>query len=178
MSFLLSSLATFSSFTSKVSSFNSSFFFLLLSLLAFSLTSDLFSLFSWLLLFSFSFFSSFIDASIFLASFLIFKIGIFAYKAGAPFVPSAFSLFVSLTSMALSSTSIYFLITSIISCFINSKKSADTFALSCIKTKCSLSFAAVFELFAAFPSFFPAFLKKFTMFSNIIYTYPQMFIIF
>ena len=40
----------------------------------------------------------------------------------------------------------YFLITSIISCFINAKKSAEMFALSCIKTKCNLSFAASFDL--------------------------------
>ena len=45
----------------------------------------------------------------------MFTIGIFAYNAGAPLVPSSFSLLVNLTSIALSSTSIYFLITSI--CF-------------------------------------------------------------
>ena len=81
----------------------------------------------------------------FFASSLILIIGILAYKAGAPVVPSSFVLFASLTSISFSSTSIYFLITSIISCFIKSRKSADTFALSCIKTRCSLSFAASFE---------------------------------
>ena len=45
--------------------------------------------------------------------------------------------------------------------------------LSCIKTKCNLSFAALFE-FAGFSSLFFAFLKNFIMFSNI-YFYPSKF---
>ena len=63
-------------------------------------------------------------------------------------------------------------ITSIISCLIMSKKSAETFALSCIKTKCSLSFAASLD-FASIWSFFPIFLKKLITFSNIMY--PPLF---
>ena len=45
---------------------------------------------------------------------LILTIGILAYKAGAPVVPSSLALLVNLTSISFSSTSIYFLITSII----------------------------------------------------------------
>ena len=115
-----------------------------------------------------TFFSS-SSLSTFLASFLIVTIGILAYKAGAPTVPSSFILFVSLTSIAFSSISMYFLITSIISCFIISKKSADTFALSCINTRCSLSLAVSFDFESIPLSFFLSFLKKFTMFSNIYF---------
>ena len=109
-------------------------------------------------------------------SFLMFTIGIFAYNAGAPFVPSSFAWFVSLTSIADSSIIMYFLITSIISCFISSRKSADTFALSCIKTKCNLSLAASLEP-NSFCSGFTILLKKPPIFSNIIYP-PTIFLSF
>ena len=98
----------------------------------------------------------------------------FAYNAGAPTVPSSLALFVRCTSISFSSTSMYFFITSIISCFISSKKSADTFALSCIKTKCNLSFA-VSELSLLF-SFFTRLLKKFIIFSNMFYLRMYYFV--
>lgn len=65
-----------------------------------------------------------------------------------------------------------------ISCFISSKKSAETFALSCINTRCSLSLAASLEFEATLVSFLFNFLKNSLCFQTLFLLTSKLFYCF